>query len=104
MVLLNLRVKPGIVSGIGQELLAAANAIPAIPRPVSPAGADPLSMAIAAHVTCTVTLLVADRPVVKEESTTYARALGTAARAYVGTDEPLGGKIDRQLCGFPTAG
>ncbi|ORV09657.1 PE domain-containing protein [Mycobacterium celatum] len=104
MAVINLRVKTGLLSGVGQELLSAANAIPDAPQPVSPAGADPLSTAIAAHVTSAVAPLVADRPAAKAEASNYAQALGAAARAYVGTDEPLGEEIDRQISGIPASG
>ncbi|ORW06607.1 PE domain-containing protein [Mycobacterium kyorinense] len=101
---LSLRVKTGALSGVGQELLSAASAIPDAPQPVSPAGGDPLSTAIAAHVTNTVAPLVADRPAAKDEASSYAQALGAAARAYVGTDEPLGEEIDCQISGVPASG
>ncbi|ORV12522.1 PE domain-containing protein [Mycobacterium celatum] len=101
---LNLRVKTGALSGVGQELLSSASAIPDAPQPVTPAGADPLSTAIAAHVTSAVAPLVADRPAAKAEASGYAQALGAAARAYVGTDQPLGEQIDRQIPGVPASG
>lgn len=104
MAVLSMRVKTGTLSGVGQELLSAANAIPDAPQPVAPACADPLATAIAAHVTSTVAPLVADRPAVKDEASSYAQALGAAARAYVGTDQPLGDQIDRQLSGIPASG
>lgn len=100
---LNLRVKARALSCVGQELLSAASAIPDAPQPVSPAGTDPLSTAIAAHVTSSVAPLVADRPAAKAEASGYAQALGAAARAYVGTDEPLGEEIDRQMAGLPAS-
>jgi hypothetical protein len=104
MALPNVRVKTAVLSGVGQQLGCAANAIPAAPEPVSPAGADLLSAAIAAHVTNTVVPLAADRPAAKQEASSYAQNLGTAARAYVGTDEPLGEEFDRQLSGISAAG
>jgi len=104
MALPDLRVKPGVVSAVGHELLDAANAIPAAPRPVSPAGVDALSATIAAHVTSVVAPLVAGRPAAKQQAQNYAQALPAAARAYAGTDQPLADGLDRQLSGMSAAG
>jgi hypothetical protein len=99
-----MRVNTGVLSGVGQELLSAANAIPDAPQPVSPAGGDPLSRATAAHVASAVAPLIADRPAAKEKASSYALSLGAAARAYVGTDEPLSDEIDREASRIPAAG
>lgn len=88
-----LRVNAGVLAGAGQELLGAANAIPAAPTPVVPVGEDPLSAAIGAQVSKVVAPVVTARPAVNQEATGYAQALVTAAQTYEGTDKRLGDNV-----------
>lgn len=91
-----LRVNTAVLASVGQELSTAANAIPAAPTPVTPAGDDPLSTVIAARVNKVVAPVIAARPGVKEDATGYARALPTAGHRYEATDKLLTDKIHRQ--------
>lgn len=104
MVLRDLRVKTAVLADAGAELQHAADAIPTAPESVSPTGSDSLSAAIAAHVTRVVKPLVAGRPKAIEEATAYAQAVGSAVRAYTGTDEQGGADIDRSMQGVPASG
>lgn len=104
MALRDLRVKTAVLADAAAEMQGAADAIPTAPESVSPAGADALSAAIAAHVTRVVGPLIAGRPKVIEEASAYAQAVGSAVRAYTGTDEQGGAAIDRSMQGIRASG
>jgi len=104
MALLDVRVKTAVLTDAAQEMQRAANAVPAAHKSVYPSGADPLAAAITAHLTSAVPPLVADRPAAIQEASGYAKNVGRAARAYVGTDEHVGDDINRSMPAPPALG
>jgi hypothetical protein len=104
MALRDMRVATDILTDAAQAMQSAANAIPAAPTPVAPAGVDPLAAAITAHVNSVVAPLIADRPKSIQEASGFAKNVSSAARAFVGADEYGGDDINRSMPGHPRGG
>lgn len=92
-----LSVDPEQLRAAGHSLVASAADLPAAPVPFTPAGSDPLSLAIIGQIPEVDGPIMAQLPVLEAQATKTASSVVAAADAYEATDQQLGGQISQEM-------